>query len=41
MTYSGRETRSILYLTEFSIDLCFFLQEMAACAMDDAYAPVW
>ena len=24
---------------EFSIDRCFFLQEMPACATDDAYVP--
>ena len=26
---------------EISIGFRFFLQEMPACAMDDAYVPIW
>ena len=35
----GVKRRSIVYLTNFRFDLCFFLQEMPACAIDDAYFP--
>ena len=29
------------FFNEFPIDRCFFVQEMPARAMDDAYIPVW
>ena len=37
-----RDCKKIHFVfNEFSMDRCFFVQEMPACAIDDAYVPIW